>query len=82
MLISLSLVGHKVAIGPVISAKAVFKASVSTRLISQDEFSILLLAVDARNLTLHTYNEELAETIASKIKTYFDVMSFIINRID
>lgn len=71
---------NKIVIGPIISAKAVFRASLNSQLISQDEFDLLLLAIDDRNLTAHTYNEELAETISLRAKKYFTLMSSIIER--
>ncbi len=70
----------KVVIGPVISAKAVFRASLNIQLISQEEFELLLLAIDDRNLTSHTYNKELAEIMALRVKKYFKLMNLIIER--
>lgn len=69
----------KVVIGPVISAKAVFRSSLNIQLISQSEFEILLLAIDDRNLT-HTYNEQLAEAIVVRIENYYMLMNFIVMR--
>lgn len=72
---------NKITIGPVISAKAVFRASLNAKLISQAEFDLLLISIDDRNLTSHTYNEELAEAISSRIKKYFVIVNQITERI-
>lgn len=59
----------------VASPKAVFRACVDSKLITQEEFETFLSMVDSRNLTSHTYNRLLAERISALIPTYFEVMN-------
>jgi nucleotidyltransferase substrate binding protein (TIGR01987 family) len=71
---------HKVVIGPVISPKAVFRAALNIQFITQEEFEDLLLVIDDRNLTSHTYNEELAEAISKRIENYYILINSLVER--
>ncbi len=42
--------------------------------ISEDELHELLKMVDDRNLTVHTYHEEVAEAIFKKLEDYIKLM--------
>ena len=52
------------------SPKAVVRESARTGLIDQDEARALLRLVDDRNLTVHTYDEELARAIWQRLGTH------------
>lgn len=56
------------------SPKSVFRACHSAGLITAPEAEILIEMIDDRNLTTHTYKEDLAERIAKKIPVYCNLM--------
>lgn len=62
--------------------KAVFKECSEINLISQQELSALINLIEDRNLTSHGYNENIAESIGSRISTHYGTMFNIINRLD
>lgn len=61
--------------------KKVFRECLNVKLITQEEFNILLEAIDARNSTSHIYQEELAEDIAHKIPQFYKTIHDIFQRI-
>jgi len=63
------------------SPKAILRDAFVANIISKEESDALIDCVKDRNLTSHTYNELLAEDIASKIPKYHDLMKKIIERI-
>lgn len=56
------------------SPKSVFREAFSIRLITAEETKEFLGMIEARNLTVHTYNEELALKIAKEIPRYYQLM--------
>jgi nucleotidyltransferase substrate binding protein (TIGR01987 family) len=52
------------------SPKTVFRGCFQTKLMDETETSLLLQAVSDRNLTVHTYNEELAMEIYRNLSLY------------
>ena len=56
------------------SPREVIRTGLIARLYSEEISKELLQMLDDRNLTSHTYVEELAETIASRIPLYCTVM--------
>ncbi len=56
------------------SPKGVIRASYSVGLLTEEETGLALEMVDDRNLTVHTYNEALAEMIFSRIHGYAKLM--------
>lgn len=52
------------------SPKAVIRACFQVGLLNQAQTQLALSMTDDRNLTIHLYNEPLAETIYTKIKDY------------
>jgi len=50
-------------------------------IITSEEHDILIEAISERNLTSHSYNEDLATEIQHHIPAYFTVMKQIIDRI-
>ena len=49
--------------------------------LSEEQTIICLSMTDDRNLISHTYLEAVAETIYSKIRTYYDIMNYALNRV-
>lgn len=60
------------------SPKAVFRQMLQTGLINSDECQFALNMVDDRNQTSHTYNQEVAEDIASRVPGYYQFLLKII----
>ena len=56
------------------SPKGATRASFQTRLIAEDDARIAMQMIDDRNLTAHTYNEELARHIYSRLAAYASSM--------
>ena len=56
------------------SPREVIRTGLTAKLYSEKMSQELLLMLDDRNLTSHTYVEELAETIAGRIPSYCTVM--------
>lgn len=49
--------------------------------VGEEEVTQLFEMVDDRNLTAHTYNEELAEELFKKLKDYAELMNSVVGRI-
>ena len=65
----------------VISPKATIRNCLEAKIISAKEMEMLNKAIDDRNMTSHTYNEELAEKIVQSIPQYYHAMHTIMQRI-
>lgn len=63
------------------SPKTILKLALDMQLISDHECMILLDAVSDRNLTSHTYDEDLADNMEQHIELYFITMKTIIERL-
>jgi nucleotidyltransferase substrate binding protein (TIGR01987 family) len=59
----------------------IFRACVEAGVISEQEAKQAMEMLDSRNLTSHTYREEIAASIAQKIPEYYQLMYTIINRL-
>jgi nucleotidyltransferase substrate binding protein (TIGR01987 family) len=57
------------------SPKGVVRACLQVGLLNEDESRLAMVMVDDRNLTVHTYNEELAQRIFSNLKDYAEFMA-------
>jgi nucleotidyltransferase substrate binding protein (TIGR01987 family) len=57
------------------SPKGVVRACLQVGLLTEDESRLAMVMVDDRNLTVHTYNEELAQRIFSNLKAYAEFMA-------
>ncbi|MGE4578578.1 MAG: HI0074 family nucleotidyltransferase substrate-binding subunit [Desulfuromonadales bacterium] len=57
------------------SPKGVVRACLQVGLLTDAQARLALELVDDRNLTVHTYNEELAQRIFSHLKNYAGLMS-------
>ena len=64
------------------SPKGVIRACFQSNLIKEPETEILLASIDDRNLTVHTYNEELAEKIYKNIFTYYPLFIILYHSIE
>jgi nucleotidyltransferase substrate binding protein (TIGR01987 family) len=60
--------------------RRVFKALADIGHISNDEYGKIIKAVEDRNMTSHTYNEELAQTIFERIPGYCILMQQLLER--
>ena len=59
--------GYAIAIK---SPKVIFREGLKAKILSADEVRLAIEMIDDRNLTTHGYDEELIETISSKISAY------------
>lgn len=57
------------------SPKGVVRACLQVGLLTEDESRLAMVMVDDRNLTVHTYNKELAQRIFSNLKGYAEFMA-------
>jgi nucleotidyltransferase substrate binding protein (TIGR01987 family) len=57
------------------SPKSVIRELLALNLVSPEETELLLDMADKRNLSSHTYLEEIAELIYSHLKQYRDIMA-------
>ncbi len=56
------------------SPKSVIRASFETNLLNDSDTRQALAMVDDRNLTSHTYNEQLAKEITSRIPSHYKIL--------
>lgn len=56
------------------SPKAVIRATMETGLLNEEDTRLALAMADDRNLTAHTYNEDLAQQIFAKLARYASLM--------
>ncbi len=64
------------------SPKQVIRSCFTLDLLNKDQTQTCLRMIDDRNLTVHTYDEELAEKIFSKIKEYAKIMHILLTKIE
>lgn len=64
----------------VVSPNSVFRSCLTINLIDQIEFDKLILMVQDRNLTAHTYNEYLAQAISQRVESYYSLMDSILTK--
>jgi len=50
--------------------------------VSEEELRKLFEMVDDRNLTVHTYNEEIAESLFRKLREYVGLMRNTVGRLE
>lgn len=62
------------------SPKSCFKEALNVGLISEDEALRFLEMTDDRNLTSHTYIEEIAEKIYGKMRDYLRLMAKLLSQ--
>lgn len=61
--------------------KSALRGCFQVRLLDEDQTRIALKMVDDRNLTVHTYNEALAEKIYAQMPIYYDIMQIVVTGI-
>lgn len=64
------------------SPKGVMRACFQSGLLNEEELATAIDMVDARNLTVHTYNESLAIQIFSHLPAYFVLLTQLVDKID
>ncbi len=64
------------------SPKGCIRELLSAGLISQGDALKLLQMIDHRNMTVHTYHEEMAEEIFKNIALYIDLMNKVVKLIE
>lgn len=65
----------------VASPKKVFLVCFNADILNQQETTILIKAIDDRNLTSHLYREVLAEEVSDRIDSYCPFLKVIIERV-
>jgi nucleotidyltransferase substrate binding protein (TIGR01987 family) len=56
------------------SPKGVIRAAATTLMLEEEEARLAFQMIDDRNLTVHTYNEELANAIFSRLGAYAQLL--------
>jgi nucleotidyltransferase substrate binding protein (TIGR01987 family) len=64
------------------SPKSVIRSSREINIFNDEEAIVALKMVNDRNLTVHTYNEEVAIMIHSSLKNYYELMANWIQRME
>jgi len=64
------------------SPKGVVRACLQSGLLEEQQTTILLTAIDDRNLTAHTYNEKLAEHIYKNLFRYQPLLEILCSNIE
>ncbi len=64
------------------SPKSCMRELFRNKYVEEPELEKLLEMVDDRNLTVHTYHEEIAEDLFNKLKRYINLMKSVIEKID
>ena len=62
--------------------KAVFRYCLQADITNKNETELLLEMVDDRNLSSHTYHEDLAETLNENIEEYYELMKKILDKVE
>ncbi|MGC8733981.1 MAG: HI0074 family nucleotidyltransferase substrate-binding subunit [bacterium] len=63
------------------SPKSCFRELFKNKYIDQKKLTKLFEMVDSRNLTVHTYSEELADELFKKLRIYLELMDFVVSKI-
>lgn len=64
------------------SPRSILKLALFSKIITEHELNVLLQSLSDRNLTSHSYNEEVAEMIQSQIPLYYVTMKEVVERIE
>ncbi len=64
------------------SPKSCMRELFRNKYVEEPELEKLLEMVDDRNLTVHTYHEEIAEDLFNKLKRYISLIKSVIEKID
>ncbi len=63
------------------SPREVLRLALHNIVLTDDEYSTLIVAISDRNLTSHTYNEELAKEIQQRLPSYYLAMKNVVNKL-
>jgi nucleotidyltransferase substrate binding protein (TIGR01987 family) len=63
------------------SPKSCFREAFSVGLLNEEETVLFIQMTDDRNLTSHTYDEEIAENLYKKVKNYYTLLKSLIELI-
>ncbi len=63
------------------SPKSCIRELFSLGYLDEDQTRTLLEMIDSRNLTSHTYHEEVAEEIFGRLKSYIDTLELVAEKI-
>ena len=63
------------------SPKGIFKSALELSIISAEEHAVLVKMIEDRNLTSHTYDLALAETLQQAIPNYYQALMQILSRL-
>ncbi|MEO2083679.1 MAG: HI0074 family nucleotidyltransferase substrate-binding subunit [Desulfurobacteriaceae bacterium] len=63
------------------SPRSCIREFFSVGLIREETAVMLMKALEDRNLTVHTYREEVAEEIASRLKDHFEAMKEVLSAV-
>jgi len=72
---------HRVPVKPATPNKT-FRVSNDLEIVSNKELEILFDSTEDRNLTTHTYIEEVAKKINKRIPEYYETMKAIVSRLE
>ena len=63
------------------SPRSILRQSLHNQIINENEFKTLITGITDRNLTSHSYNEQLADQIIHNLPKYYSVMDMVLQRI-
>lgn len=62
-------------------SRKVFNLARDEGLLSESEFEICLGMIEKRNLSSHTYDDEMADEVAGSVSPYFEVMKRVLDKL-
>lgn len=65
-----------------VSPREILRVALQTNTITEQEFELLSQMIKDRNLTSHTYNEKLAQTLVDQFDLYHTTLNVLINRLN
>ncbi|MFZ5953905.1 MAG: nucleotidyltransferase substrate binding protein [Candidatus Dependentiae bacterium] len=65
-----------------VSSGQILRVALQTNTITESEFELLSQMIKDRNLTSHTYNEKLAQTLVDHFDNYHKTLKIIIDRLN
>jgi len=63
------------------SPKSTFRECLKVNLLDEEKTNLALQMVDHRNLTVHTYNEELIDIIYAELNRYQELLEILVGKI-
>ncbi len=71
----------KYGIDVISSPKVVFKNLLEIKVITIDDYKIIIEMIDDRNMTSHAYNVELAEKISADLPKYYETIITLLKKL-